>query len=349
LKKFISAFLIAMLASLSPGIAGAAKASTDSTTSSSNKIDVYGFEVSWPDAMYFPVGCSNFEFKYRNNVGSDLLQVGFILTDPYGDKVADDSLIGAPNGGSGVWNKQICVQSLNNGLGPYVLKVYIRDYDSRGGNTREATAQITFKARPGTSAPVIPVAPPVTGSTQELDVYGFKVSWPAVLYFPTGCSNFEFKYRNEVGFDLLQVGFILSDPYGDKVADDSLIGAPNGGSGTWNEQICVQSLKNGLGPYVLKVYIRDYDSRGGITREASSSILFTKRPTASPGVPDRDWITAGFSSCTTLNKVYRGGVSKSKASKNKGAKTKYKPSISPTQYALALRFDEDKDGIACER
>lgn len=187
------------------------------------------------------------------------------------------------------------------------------------------------------------------GTSNKIDVYGFEVSWPEVMYFPTGCSNFEFKYRNNVGVDLLQVGYILSDPYGDKIANDSLIGAPSGGSGTWNEQICKSDLGAGLGPYILKVYIKDYASRGGNTREASANLMFTNRPSAPVAAPDTNWITAGFSSCAALNKIYAGGVAKSKTSKNKGAKTKYKPSISPTQYALALRFDSDRDGIACER
>lgn len=245
----------------------------------SQSIDLYGFNVSWNDTLYFPEGCSNFEFNYANNVGYELLQVGFLLLDPYGERIANDSLIGAPSGGTGTWDEQICKHELMNGLGPYTIKVFVQDYDSRGGNTREKTAQVYFKARPGQSvpAPKWPM-PPVSSGENLVDVYGFSVSWNKVLYMPDGCSNFEFRYKNNIGYELLQVGYILTNQYGDKVADDSLIGSPPGGYGTWNEQICAHELDGNLGPYTVKVFIKDYSSRGGSTRSASAKFSFTPRP-----------------------------------------------------------------------
>lgn len=56
-----------------------------------------------------------------------------------------------------------------------------------------------------------------------------------------------------------------------------------------------------------------------------------------------------FKNCTEMNKVYKGGVAKSKSVKNKGGKTKYKPLVSSALYKANSSKDRDKDGIACER
>ncbi|KLV28385.1 excalibur domain-containing protein [Niallia circulans] len=56
-----------------------------------------------------------------------------------------------------------------------------------------------------------------------------------------------------------------------------------------------------------------------------------------------------YKNCTALNKDYKGGVAKSKSTKNKGGKTKYKPYVSKALYDANKKMDRDKDGIACER
>jgi hypothetical protein len=56
-----------------------------------------------------------------------------------------------------------------------------------------------------------------------------------------------------------------------------------------------------------------------------------------------------FSNCSALNKVYPGGVAKSKSSKNKGGATTQKPTVSAKIYEENRSKDRDKDGIACER
>ncbi len=56
-----------------------------------------------------------------------------------------------------------------------------------------------------------------------------------------------------------------------------------------------------------------------------------------------------FSNCTQLNKVYPGGVAKSKTFRNKGGKTKKTPTVNAKVYAENSSKDRDKDGIACER
>ncbi|WP_313891072.1 excalibur calcium-binding domain-containing protein [Psychrobacillus sp.] len=56
-----------------------------------------------------------------------------------------------------------------------------------------------------------------------------------------------------------------------------------------------------------------------------------------------------FANCKELNKVYAGGVAKDAKVKNKGGKTKYKPTVSSEIYNLNSGKDRDKDGIACER
>jgi hypothetical protein len=56
-----------------------------------------------------------------------------------------------------------------------------------------------------------------------------------------------------------------------------------------------------------------------------------------------------FSNCTQLNKVYPGGVAKSKTVRNKGGNTKKTPTVNAKVYAENSSKDRDKDGIACEK
>lgn len=56
-----------------------------------------------------------------------------------------------------------------------------------------------------------------------------------------------------------------------------------------------------------------------------------------------------YPNCKALNKDYKGGVAKSKTTKNKGGKTHYKPYVSKDLYNKNKARDRDKDGIACER
>ena len=56
-----------------------------------------------------------------------------------------------------------------------------------------------------------------------------------------------------------------------------------------------------------------------------------------------------YKNCMALNKVFKGGVAKSRTTKNKGGKIKHKPFVSKTLYNKNKKNDRDKDGIACER
>jgi hypothetical protein len=56
-----------------------------------------------------------------------------------------------------------------------------------------------------------------------------------------------------------------------------------------------------------------------------------------------------YSNCAALNKVYPGGVAKSKTSVNRGGSVKYAPKVSAKLYSENKSKDRDHDGIACER
>lgn len=56
-----------------------------------------------------------------------------------------------------------------------------------------------------------------------------------------------------------------------------------------------------------------------------------------------------YASCSAMNRDFIGGVAKSADSKNKGAKTRQKPSVSAKVYDLNKSLDKDKDGLVCER
>jgi hypothetical protein len=74
-------------------------------------------------------------------------------------------------------------------------------------------------------------------------------------------------------------------------------------------------------------------------------LIFAGAPSyASPVV-----VTKKFANCTELNKVYPGGVAKSKSVKNKGGVTKKKPTVSAALYSENKTKDRDRDGIACEK
>ena len=60
-------------------------------------------------------------------------------------------------------------------------------------------------------------------------------------------------------------------------------------------------------------------------------------------------VTKTYSNCTALNKVYPGGVAKSSKAKNKGGKTKNKPTVNSAVYTANASKDRDRDNIACEK
>lgn len=69
----------------------------------------------------------------------------------------------------------------------------------------------------------------------------------------------------------------------------------------------------------------------------------------STGVAEAKEKAVTYKNCSELNKVYKGGVARSSAVKNKGGKTKYKPFVSQAIYDANKKSDRDKDSIACER
>lgn len=120
---------------------------TSAPSSRADSLEVLGGIVTWSDKMYLPDRCSNFAFQYKNNTGIRLLELGFIITDPFGRRVANSSETGIEPNKSGTWNKQICPFDVENGLGPYEMKVFVRDF---ANTQRETTKEIFFLAIPRT-------------------------------------------------------------------------------------------------------------------------------------------------------------------------------------------------------
>ena len=119
-----------------------------SSASRADSLEVLGGVVTWPDKMYLPDGCSSFSFQYRNSTGVRLLQLGFIISDPFGRKVEEQSEVGIDPNKSGTWNAQMCAFDFKNGLGPYNIKVYVKDYSS---TQREVQKEIYFLSIPNTT------------------------------------------------------------------------------------------------------------------------------------------------------------------------------------------------------
>jgi len=114
----------------------------------------------------------------------------------------------------------------------------------------------------------------------ELEVLGAKLSWSDTMYKAEAvCGNYAFNYVNGSGVQLMQLGYILSDPYGRIVSQNSEVGIKPNISGTWNQQICRSQFTNGVGPYSIKLFAKDLAST---QREATRDIYFLDLPTATP-------------------------------------------------------------------
>ena len=92
-----------------------------------------------------------------------------------------------------------------------------------------------------------------------------------------------------------------------------------------------KSFKATIGADVSKLYVRVKDKAGNWS--AWRTVLITKK----------------FANCEALNKVYPGGVAKTSKAKNKGGKTKYKPTVNLAIYSANASKDRDRDNIVCER
>lgn len=245
------------------------------TPASAAEISAIGGRVSWDaSTFYAPTSCSSFNFDYVNGTGIRLLEFSMEIKSRFGDKLADQSVIGMPAGTSGRWSTQICKSALTDGAGPYIVSLHVEDYN---GSVRTAESQLTFLSRGGTSTAPSQPAPPQNSSpaVTSVEVIGGRVSWDAsAFYEPTGCSSFNFDYVNGTGIRLLEFSMELKSRFGDKLADQSVIGMPAGTSGRWSTQICKSALTDGRGPYTVTLHVEDYN---GSVRTADAQLTFLSR------------------------------------------------------------------------
>lgn len=95
------------------------------------EVSVGGAYVWWDiESMYFPSGCSRFNFYYENYTGIRLLTLEMNITDSTGNLIVWDSEIGINNGVTGSWSKQICAFELDAGPDLYNIEIIIKDYSS---------------------------------------------------------------------------------------------------------------------------------------------------------------------------------------------------------------------------
>jgi hypothetical protein len=116
-------------------------------------------------------------------------------------------------------------------------------------------------------------------SAGELTVLGAKLSWSDKMYKSDGCSRYDFEYLNGTGIELLSLAFELNDPFGRNLTSWSEVGIKPNTSGTWNRQICSSAFTNGVGPYIIKLTVKDYNST---QRQDIKEIYFLPLPTATP-------------------------------------------------------------------
>ena len=112
--------------------------------------------------------------------------------------------------------------------------------------------------------------------SNHLDTYGVTLDWnPESFWAPSGCSTFDFSFRNGSGIRLLTVGYEILSQFGDKISWSTEVGVDPGISGTWSDQICASNLSDGLGPYRVRLLIEDYSSQ---SRSVEGSLTFKARP-----------------------------------------------------------------------
>jgi hypothetical protein len=137
---FLAALLIGTLASSSMASA------VESPKPNSGQLELAGATLTWdPESLWYPEGCSRFNFSYFNGTGIRLLVLGYDLVSQYGDRVAWDSQVGIQPNVSGTWDEQICDHSLEKELGPYTLTLSIELF---GGTERSVSTEVWFKTRP---------------------------------------------------------------------------------------------------------------------------------------------------------------------------------------------------------
>ncbi len=159
------------------------------------ELDVLGGKLTWSDKMYKSDSCSRYDFVYSNQTGIRLLSLGMELNDPYGRNLVDKSQIGIDPNTSGTWNLQICSRSFTNGLGPYIVKLIVKDYYS---TQRQATKEIMFLEIPGTTSPtptVTVTAAPVPAPT--VTVTAAPVPAPTVTVTASAAPIVDPYFKNE--------------------------------------------------------------------------------------------------------------------------------------------------------
>jgi hypothetical protein len=72
----------------------------------------------------------------------------------------------------------------------------------------------------------------------------------------------------------------LNDPFGRMLDIKQEFGIDPNKSGTWNLNICRSDFTNGLGPYIVKLIVKDYYST---QRQSTKEIMFLEIPNSSSG------------------------------------------------------------------
>jgi hypothetical protein len=114
----------------------------------------------------------------------------------------------------------------------------------------------------------------------ELTSNGVSLTWKDSLYKPnSGCSNFDFNYRNGSNINLLNIKLSIQDPYGREIGWKwASGGVDNGVTGVFTVSICSSSFSNGLGPYSVILSYEDYYNS---VRKVSKDINFLEIPNSS--------------------------------------------------------------------
>lgn len=166
------------------------------------ELDVLGGKLTWSDRMYVADSCSKYDFEYKNLTGVELLVLGFELNDPFGRSMTNRNQVGIKPNVSGTWNMQICAGQFTNGLGPYTIKLIVKDF---GGTQRQATKEIYFLPLPGASpTPTVTItarpspAPTVTVTAQPLPAPTVTVTATPVATIDPYFENESIRLRSEL-------------------------------------------------------------------------------------------------------------------------------------------------------
>lgn len=141
-----------------------------------------------------------------------------------------------------------------------------------------------------------------SSTDKTLENSSARLTWSEPWYVDKVCTYHDLNYQNNSGAQLLGLEYSIRDSLGHEIRSDSEIGLVSGAKGTWNVQICGNTiplmLTEGLGPYTLRLKVKTFMNG---TSQVETPLTFTLAPTAVPTPTPTVTVTATPNPNSTMN------------------------------------------------